>query len=182
MKSNTKSESLPSSLRDPCHTLTKSRLMTFWPTLANRAVAPRTKIRNGRWCWANGSTPKWRITTGYKVSENLFLNYLFKYFLNYLFNIFWLAEVPDHLGAKTLTTQTTAGPSVLPNKPKITTRQTMTGPSVSAMDSSQVVDILFPARADTSNTSAISWKASPSNPNKIIIPRLSMEQLPPWEK
>merc|ERR1711892_1044556 len=80
------------------------------------------------------------------------------------------------------TTRTTAGPSVLPNKPKITTRQTMTGPSVSAMDSSQVVDILFPARADTSNTSAISWKASPSNPNKIIIPRLSMEQLPPWEK
>lgn len=101
----------------------------------------------------------------------------------------WIqTEAPDQLGVKTLTTQTTTGPSVLPNKPKITT-QTITGPSVSpsqpkprAMDSSQVVDILFPAHADTSNTSTISWKDSPSNPKKIIIPRQSMEKLPPWEK
>lgn len=101
----------------------------------------------------------------------------------------WIqTEAPDQLGVKTLTTQTTTGPSVLPNKPKITT-QTMTGPSVSpsqpkprAMDSSQVVDILFPAHADTSNTSTISWKDSPSNPKKIVIPRQSMEKLPPWEK
>jgi len=98
----------------------------------------------------------------------------------------WIqTDAPDQLGVKTtqLTTETKIGHGVLPNKPKITTTTTV-GPSVSptskprAMDSSQVVDILFPR----DNTSAVSVKGSPSNPKKITLPRHSKEKLPPWEK
>ena len=98
---------------------------------------------------------------------------------------YFTADVPDQLGVKTtqLTTETKIGHGVLPNKPKITTTTTV-GPSVSptskprAMDSSQVVDILFPK----DNTSTISVKGTPSNPKKITLPRHSKEKLPPWEK